>query len=142
MKDETAPVSPDELVIRLIWTDFYRPENEKPVRERAFLPRPNDAEGISVYRAACLEDPREALKAIVPEKRGKYAVALLPVAEMISMGLTIQPSKDVDVPGHAVIPELNFMLISTDEDRCLDIQKRLAALAAKNLIPPTDSVSG
>lgn len=136
MKDENSPVSPDEVVVRLIWTDFYKPGAATPVRDRAFLPRPNEDTGISVFRLACLTDAKDALAAIAPDKQGKYALSLIAVAELAAIGLTVQPAKIDTVPGHAVIPELNNSLAATDAKTCLEIQKKLAALAAKNLIPP------
>ena len=136
MKDDATPVSPDEVVVRLIWTDFHKPAATPPVRDRAFLPRPNDETGISVFRVACLPDARNALAAIAPEKRDKYALALLHMAELTAIGLTVEPAKIDTVPGHAVIPELNAALATTDPQKCLDVQKKLAVLAAKNLIPP------
>lgn len=139
MKDERAPVSPDEVVVRLIWKDYYRPNEARPVRDRAFLPRPSDDTGLSVFRLACLGGARDALVVMAPEKRDQYALALLPVADLLALGLSVEPAKIDTVPGHAVIPELNSALATSDAKRCADIQKALVALAAKNLIPPAES---
>lgn len=134
MKDETSPVSPDEVVARLIWKDFYKPTEPVPVREGAFRPKPGETDGISVFRAACLNDPRDVLAVIAPEKRDKYALALLPVSELLMLGLTVQPAKIDTIPGHAVIPELNITGIPTGPaGRAL--LRQLAAIAAKSLIP-------
>ena len=138
MKDEDSPVSPDEIVVRLIWKDYYRPNEARLVRDRAFLPRPSDDIGLSVFRLACLGDARGALAVMAPEKRDQYALALLPVADLLALGLSVEPAKIETVPGHAVIPELNAALVASDGKRCADIQKALVALAAKNLIPPAE----
>lgn len=136
MKDENAPVSPDEVVVRLVWTDFYKPNLAVPVRDRAFLPRASDDTGLSVFRLACLADARDALAAIAPDKRDKYALALIPVAELTALGLSVEPAKIDAAPGHAVIPELNSGLLAADPGKCAEFQHKLAAVAAKNLIPP------
>jgi hypothetical protein len=75
---------------------------------------------------------------MAPEKRDKYVLALIPVAELIALGLTLQPAKIDEVPGHAVIPELNYEALVTDPVKCLEARKKLAALAAKNLLPPSE----
>ena len=139
MKDEASPVSPDEIVVRLIWKDFYRPGTNETVLDRGFLPRSNERAGISVFRLACLADPTDALKVMAPEKRGGYAMGLVPVAELTALGLSVEPDKVDEVPGHALIPELSAALFVDDPARCRDLQHRLAVLAAKNLIAPADA---
>ena len=134
MKDETAPVSPDEVVVRLIWTAFFVPSASDPVRDRAFMPRLDEADGISVFRVACLNDPTDALAVIAPEKRDKYGVVVLPVAELTAIGLSIQPAKIDTIPGHAVIPELNSTAYRNDSMKCQDVQKLLAALANQGIV--------
>ena len=110
MKDESAPITPDEYVIRLVWTAFYRPTSAEVILERAFKPRDDETDGISVFRAACLNDARDALAVMAPEKQGRYALALLPIADILSLGLTVQPAKIEKVPGHAMLPELTIGL--------------------------------
>lgn len=138
MKDETSPVSPDELVVRLVWRDFHRPGQDQPVLDRAFLPRSNETTGISVFRLACLSTVTDALKVMAPEKRDGYALALIPVAELTALGLSVEPAKVDEVPGHALLPELNRTLLTDDPEKCRDLQHSLAVLAAKNLIPPAE----
>ena len=141
MKDEDSPVSPDELVLRLIWEDFFNPGRPVPVRDRAFLPRPNETEGISVFRLACLNNPEDALAVIAPEKRERYALAALPVTELAALGLTVLPAKIETVPGHAVLPELNAGAVADDAPRWAVIRERLARIASQNILrqpnPPT-----
>jgi len=138
MKDEASPVSPDEMVVRLIWKDFHKPGQAVSIGEGAFRPKPNETDGISVFRAACLDDTRDVLAVIAPEKRDKYALALLPVSELLALGLTVQPARIEALPGHAVVPELNITGIPTGPAG-KTLLRQLAAIAAKNLIPPTES---
>lgn len=139
MKDETSPVSEDEVVVRLIWRDYYRPAEEQPVLNRAFLPRPNELSGISVFRLACLADPTDALRVMVPEKRCGYAIGFVSVADLTALGLTVKPARVEEVPGHSLLPELNCTLAANDAEKCRDLQHSLALLAAKHLIPPADT---
>jgi hypothetical protein len=145
MKDEASPVSPDELVLRLIWQEFYVPGRPVPVRDRAFMPRANEREGISVFRLACLHHPEDVLAVIAPEKRGKYAIAAIPVVELTALGLTVQPAKIETVPGHAVLPELNTDAVAADDQRWAAVREQLAKVASRNLIrhptPPTGEES-
>src|SRR3954452_8788703 len=134
MKDENELVSPDELVLRLIWRDFFIPESAQVVRERAFLPRKDEADGISVFRAACLDRPERSLDAMAPEKRGKYAVAQLAVADLTRLGLTVRPARIDAVPGHAVLPELNFTAWQGERQRWKDVVLELIALAERGII--------
>ncbi|HVK16287.1 MAG TPA: hypothetical protein VM533_05015 [Fimbriiglobus sp.] len=134
MKDEGEPVTPDEFVIRLIWWDFYDATADPVLHPKAFLPKPSETDGISVFRAACLSDPTEVLAVIAEEKRGKYAVAMLPVSEVVAVGLTVQPAKIDAIPGHTVLPELNATAVGADRPRWKLVQKRLAEIASKNVV--------
>ena len=89
-----------------------------------------------MFRAACLANPQEVLAAMTPEKRGRYVLALLPVAEVLALGLTVEPTKIESVRGHAVLPELTIDFHTSDRMRCREIQRQLAAIASKNVIPP------
>jgi hypothetical protein len=111
MASEDEPVSPDEAVLRLIWVDYFKPD-----------------------LAACLSDPRDALKVIAAEKRDRYAIALLPVAELSKFALTVQPAKIVEVPGHAVLPELNIVACKANRVVCKTLQKQLAEIASRMVV--------
>lgn len=138
MKREDEPVTPDESVIRLVWGAFLRPGERVPVLPVAFKPRDDETDGISVFRSACLSDPKDALAAMAPEKRNGYAIALIPVAELLAFGLSVAPAKIDAVPGHAVIPELNITAVKADRNRWKVLQLQLSAIAAKNLISPAE----
>src|SRR5581483_11516419 len=107
MKEESDPVTPDEFVVRLIWTFNFKAGAPQPIVREAFEPKGHETDGISVFRLACLSGPEQALEAMAPDKRDRYALALLPVSEVLALGLTVRPAKIDAVPGHAVLPELN-----------------------------------
>lgn len=136
MKDESDPVTPDEVVVRLIWTFNFKPALSQPVLREAFEPKGHETDGVSVFRAACLSSPEQALDALSPDKRDKYAIALLPVSEIEKLGLTVQPAKIDTVPGHAVLPELNIVAWKADKARWRAIQAQLAAIASGNIVRP------
>lgn len=134
MKGECEPVTLDEAVVRLVWKFHYKPASVLPIRFDAFEPKGNETEGISVYRAACLSSPDHALQAMPAGNRGSYAVALLPVAEIVALGLTVRPAPIAAVPGHAVIPELNALEYRADKDRLRAIMRKVAEIAAGNIV--------
>lgn len=129
MKGEHEPVTPEEFVIRLIWKSYYDPTQPRPIQSGGFSPKPNETDGISVFRAACVATPEDVLAVFAPEKRDGYAIALLPVAELTALGLTVQTVKIDAVPGHAVLPELNIGASKAAKAKWRDTQKLMAALA-------------
>ena len=134
MIGEHDPVAPDEVVVRLVWTDYYSAGVVPPVLSRAFLPRADETDGISVFRAACLADPADALGVIAEAKRDKYAIALLPVPGLLALVLTVRPAPIAAVPGHAVLPELNVTAVRAGKDRWKAVMAQLAELASANVI--------
>lgn len=141
MKGEGEPVTPDEFVIRLVWGAFLRPGEPVPVQPVAFKPRDDETDGISVFRLACLNDPKDALIAMAPEKRDRYAIAMIPVSELLALGLSVMPAKIDTVPGHAVLPELNITAVNANRSWWKVLQLQLVALAAKTLIPPVQPMT-
>ena len=140
MKSEDELVTEDESVIRLIWGEFLRPSQPVPIVTLSFRPRDDETDGISVYRLACLNDPREARLAMTPEKRDRYAIAIIPVVELIALGLSVAPSKNDLVPGHAVIPEMNIVAVKANRKYWKEIELKLVELAMRNLIPPVQMI--
>jgi hypothetical protein len=139
MKDQNAPVTPDEVVLRLVWWTHYKPGLAACVREDAFEPKRHETDGISLFRAACLSGPSDALAAIAEEKRGLYAIAALPVADVFGLGLTVQPAPIEAVAGHAVVPELNILTFKAEKERWRKVMKLMAVIASRNVVhAPTD----
>lgn len=133
MKEEFEPIALDELVLRLIWGDYFKPDLQLPVQPGAFEPRKSEAGGISVFRMACLQTPKDALKVIAQEKQAKYAIAMLAITDLQVLGLTVRLDPIDAVPGHAVVPELNSKDYKTEKARWRTIQKQLAELASRNV---------
>lgn len=136
MTDENDPVAPDEFVVRLVWTFNFRAGAAQPVLREAFEPKPRETDGVSVFRAACLTSPEQALDAVGADKRDRYAVVLLAVADLLALGLTVRLGRIDTVPGHAVLPELNVVDWKADKARWRVVQTRLAALASKYIVRP------
>jgi len=134
MKDENEPVAPDEILVRLVWTFNYKAGAAQPVKPEAFEPKNHETDGVSVFRLACLSSPEQALEAMAPDKRDRYAIVLLSVADVTALGLTVMPAKIDTVPGHAVLPELNITAHKTDKAKWRDIEKQLALLANARIV--------
>lgn len=134
MKSEDEPVGPDEFVLRLIWRDFLKLGNVPKISPRAFRPRPNETDGISVFREACVSRPEDILIVIDPQKRDKYGIVRIPVAGIQAMGLSLVSAKIETAPGHVVIPELNIVAFDADSVNLESKMEALAALAGANLI--------
>ena len=141
-KAETDPVSDDEWLIRLVWED--RVTDRVPlISPNAFEPRKGEVGGISLYRRACLSDPAEALLPIAAEKRDRYAIVSLPVALLRELGLDVTPDPRSDVPGHVVVPGINYTDYKADKARSTPIKLRLAEVSSANIIRrPIDPSSG
>jgi len=134
MKDESEPIGLDENLIRLIWTSYFKLDFEIAVQERAFLPRNDEIDGISLFRDACLKSPLDSLEVIADAKREKYGVALLPVSELVALGLRIEPSRIDKVPGHVLLADLNCSAFKEDKARWQKVQQQLAVIASRNVV--------
>jgi hypothetical protein len=133
MKPESAPISDDEWLIRLVWED--RVSKRIPIiSPNAFEPRKNETDGISFFRRECLDDPGAALQVIAEEKRPRYALVLVPVPLLASLGLSIRPAPISQIPGHVVVPQLNIDDYLADKARFTPIKLRLAEVASENII--------
>ena len=136
MKHETDPVSADEMLVRLVWGSFYKPAEAPCVRPMAFAPRPNETDGISVFRLSCLTSAEQALDVIATEKQPGYGITLIPVAELLRIGMSVIPTPIPAVPGHAVIPELNSDRLKAERKTCQDLQMAIAVLASADVLRP------
>ena len=134
MKDQHSPITPDEVLLRLIWWMHYKPKAPIRVRLDAFEPKRDETDGISLFRAACLSTPAAALGAFAEDKRELYAIATLLAAEVMSYGVTIEPAPIDAVPGHAVIPELNIVAFQANKQHWRVVMTKLAELASREII--------
>lgn len=133
MKNEVEPVTPDEFVIRLIWKTFFKVGRPLPISFKAFQPRKDEVDGISVFRASCIANPEDSLAVMDLEKRDHYGIALLNVGDIGTLGLSVQPSPIATIAGHAVLPELNIVRL-TDDSKMADVQLELAVLANRRVV--------
>lgn len=134
MKSEDEPIEPDEFVLRLIWRDFCKRGEPPIIRPRAFRPKPNETDGISVFREACVSRPEDILAVIDEDKRDKYGIVRIPVAELIALDLSLVSAKIETVSGHAVIPELSIVAFDADPKELETILEVLAVIARANVI--------
>ena len=134
MKSEVEPFASDEFVLRLIWRDFFKPGEPPTISPRAFLPKPNEIDGISVFREACVLEPEAILAVIAEENRDKYGIVRLPVSALLSVGLSIVSAEIDSVAGHCVLPELNIDTLQTDPPKTAELQEALAKLSNCNVI--------
>lgn len=134
MTSETEPVTSDEMLVRLIWEGFFKPDESLPVRPSAFNPRATETDGISVFRLTCMTSAMQALDVIAEEKRSRYAIVMFSASEIFNLGLTVLPAVIESVPGHAVIPELNCVRKVADPDACQNIQMAMAQFASANIV--------
>lgn len=128
MKSEQDPITDDEMLLRLI--DFER--FSLPLSPHTFEPkykkncRVRDVDGISLFRESCQSVPKDILKVVAEDKRSRKGIVRIPVTEIRSLGLSIEPSKIDEVKGHIVIPELKAALYEANK---LALQPKLLALA-------------
>jgi hypothetical protein len=134
MTPESDPISLDEFVIRCVWQDYFDAALPVPVLARAFMPRKDEVDGISVFRLACVTAAEDVLTVFAADKRAGYALVLLAVADLEKLGLTLEPAPIPAVPGHAVLPELNVVRCKADKPWCDGIRKRLAVLASQRVV--------
>jgi hypothetical protein len=134
MKSEAEPITDDEFVLRLIWHEYFTPGPPATVSDSAFTPRTNEPGGISLFRASCLADPEEALMAIASEKRPRYAIAALLVADLRGQNLTISPKSMPPVTGHAELEDLTSVSWKADKAKWRPMLRRLAELAQANIV--------
>lgn len=135
MKSEHDPITDDELVLRLVWRDHYRAGDPLTIKPMAFKPRRDEVTGISVFRMECLSTPSQALQALPdPEKRAQYIIVALPIALLITLGLSVTTDRIESVPGHALLRELNFIAYSQNKAIWLPKTEQLAKLATERIV--------
>ena len=109
-KDENDPVSPDERLIRCVLRTHVLGRRPAP---GGFSVNSNDTDGISFYREACGATPKSAIDAKPVPAKWAYVYLLAENirgirVENCSLILSLSAAPDGRIPGHCVIPELNF----------------------------------
>jgi tRNA pseudouridine55 synthase len=126
MKSEADPITDDEWLLRRVPLPQFRTDRLPIISPNAFEPRIKgrdvDADGISLYRAACLNDPGEILEPVAAERRQEYGIVRLSVSFLKSLGLSVRNSPDDRVKGHVVLPELNAVDYQRDKGRYVPIK--------------------
>jgi hypothetical protein len=97
MKDETDPIADDEWLLRRVRIEKFRTDKNPVISPNAFEPRIKgrdpDTDGISFYRAACLNDPSEVLATIASERRHEYGIVRISVSLLKSLQLSVQSNR-------------------------------------------------
>lgn len=140
MKAETDPITSDEWLIRLVWETKLKKQGSRVAAE-AFEPRPNDTDGLSLFRRDCLNDLSDALSAVAVEKRPRYGIVQISYSLLTSLGLSVQLKPISTVPGHVVVPELNVTAHLASKVSFAPIKLKLADVASENILRRPTSVS-
>jgi hypothetical protein len=131
MIQEHDAVEASEYILRRIHKDHYNASLPAPVLRLAFQPSKADVDGLSVFRERFITAAELARLGRTP---GAYYVARLLVAALHDLGLTIIPAPVIGLPGHAIIPELNFSAYRQDKKRLDALQVQLARLAGSAIV--------
>lgn len=136
MKSEDDPITDDEWLLRRVRVEQFRTDKLPIISPNAFEPRIKgrdpDADGISLYRAACLDDPAEVLATIASERRHEFGIVRIQVSFLKSLNLTVLSKPDERVKGHVVIPQLNSSDYESDRSRFTRYKLQLATEASKD----------
>lgn len=142
MRHESEPITDDEWLFRRVHHDRFRSDRVPFVSPDAFEPRvggrePN-VDGISLFRADCLESTDDLLNLIKdPEKRSKIGVVAVTAREVRELGLTIQSTPRQGISGHVSLAEMSAAAMKTSEGKA-KCKKWMLALAT--LASPKDRI--
>jgi hypothetical protein len=137
MSDELAPVEIDEFVLRRIHRSHFTPGFPFPIQRVAFEPRRGESDGVSVYRERLVTPAQVAAAGRKPAH--EYFVARLLVRDLCDLQLTVMPVPRPELPGHCVIPELNWETFQRDVCSSKIVQAKLAELASQTIVLPAQS---
>lgn len=130
MKSEAEPITDDEWLLRRVNKDRFRTAQTPLISPGAFEPRVKgrdpDVDGISFYRASCLESAEAILTSLQPPKREETGIVRMQVSSLARLELSVQPKPIPTIPGHVVIPEMNSIDYPTQKS---EIGKQMLGLA-------------
>ena len=136
MGHEETPIDPQEYILRRIPKSYYKRSLPTPVATAAFRPNDNDDDGLSFYRE-CMTSPT-TLANSARKPASEYVIARIKVADVLGLGLSLKLSESTgDLPGHVVIPEVNWGGYNTDareKEQMKEMGKNLAELASKDVL--------
>ena len=125
-------VGVNEIVLRRIVKDIIYIKLTPPyiVERVAFNPSKRDIDGISLFRETLSSVQEVAVAGANPKG---YFVARLRVSDIYALGLTLVPT-DGPLPGHVIIPEINWNIRKTLRDRLQEYTIALANMASNNVV--------
>ena len=150
MKQESDPLSSDELLLRLVLNhpDYVKLDVVVPITFVAFRPRNDEQDGISLYRQEVLESHYGCTADAVPAKfavegpnqRGYYVARLrVGMIEQIdraefnnlpSLTVTMTPGR---LPGHVIIREFTRAWYEANKADGKALAARLAEIASRDI---------
>ncbi len=142
MPDQSDPVSPDEWILRRVpyneLNKLIDPDITPPISSTAFRPTKNDNDGVSVFREL-FATPDEVANLYMQQNPGKKCYVIRVKAEAIlepGLGITLTPDPIIELPGHALIPELNTERYFTlDKNWCKEVQSKISIpLTIQNIV--------
>lgn len=142
LKEETEPIADDEWLYRRVHTMGFRTAKTPFVSPSAFEPRVKgeapDTDGISLFRADCLELPEDILALIDDvEKRKSNGIVRVSVSEVKKLGLSVSPTPVDTIPGHISLPELSATAFANKDTRP---QCKLWMYGLAELVSPEDRI--
>lgn len=136
-KEETEPITDDEWLYRRVHATRFRTNDSPYVSPSAFEPRIRgediDEDGISLFRADCLETADDILALIHDSaKRNANGVVKVLVSEIRAIGMSVRSTPRKDIRGHVSIPELSSAAFRDKDMRqkCKEWIYRLAEFAS------------
>jgi hypothetical protein len=134
-KGENEPVSADEWLFRRVRIELFRTAKLPLISPSAFEPRTKgrdiDHDGISLFRAACLDDPREVISHLPAATQRENGVVRIPVAKLFELGIAIDVKPIGDCRGHVVLRELNAESVRLRRDWLRETAFALAQIASE-----------
>lgn len=139
VKTEIDPIQDGELLYRRVHKDRFRNQKTPYISPTAFEPRTSgrepDTDGISLFRADCLERPQHLLNSIAdPDKRAANGIVAVSVAELHDLNLSVVSTPREDIVGHVSIPELSAaaMLNPETKEQCRIWMLELAKISSRD----------
>jgi hypothetical protein len=136
MADAADSVAPDESVLRKIVKapGFYDPQKSPPIERGAFTPNRNDVDGLSFFleREMSIE---AMIESAAPRPASELVVIRLHAKDVYALGLTLRRTFNPgDLPGHVIIPEINWNDYQTRKTALKPLIVQLVHLAEKNIV--------
>jgi len=132
--DGDEPIEPEETLYRLVSRGAYdgTPAEVPPA---VFEPKPNDTDGLSLFRAKYITKEEAARR-----RKGRgICVVAIKAGDLIKAGISIIPDPvgpNGPGPAHALLPQLNYTAINTPglaalENACADVAKSVGIFPGK-----------